>query len=213
MSVFDVALKCLILALGHIPSMGLHPIPRLVLHTLSPVMVIGMYVAGLAIPVWVGESWLWKHMDPIFTVISTILFLVLVIPSFKEMMPYIFAHTPAKFHVESFQNEISETFPDVTCTHIHAYRLWPGNVFEALIHLSFVVDKSNPNWSDEAAARYSEVRQNVASALTRAGAQKVIVEPCFLNATEVGRPWVGCVGAACFQQDRGCCKVDDKLYA
>ncbi|VDM64137.1 unnamed protein product [Angiostrongylus costaricensis] len=180
-SIFDVALKCLVLALGHIPSMGLHPVPRLVLHTLSPTMVIGMYAAGLSIPLSFGESWLWQHVDPVIAVISTILFFFLIIPSFEEMMPYIFAHTPAKFHVESFQNEISAT-----------------------------VDKSKQSWSAEAVLRYSEVRQNVTSVLTRAGAQKVVVEPCFLDATEIGRPWVGCVGATCFRQDRGCCKVDDK---
>ncbi|KAK6056519.1 hypothetical protein COOONC_05975 [Cooperia oncophora] len=123
-----------------------------------------------------GDSWLWEHVDPIVAMprrFMTILFFLLIIPAFQEMMPYIFADTPAKFHVESFQNEISATFPDVTCTHIHAYRLWPGNLFEALIHLNFLVDKSNPSWSGEAATRYSEVRQNVASVLTRAGAQKV----------------------------------------
>ncbi|KJH42180.1 hypothetical protein DICVIV_11835 [Dictyocaulus viviparus] len=191
--------------------MGLHPIPRLILHSLSPLVVIGAYVSGLTIPQWVGESWMWRHADPILAVVLTLLFLLLIIPSFKEMMPYIFAHTPAKFHVESFQNEISETFPDVTCTHIHAYRLWPGNVFEALIHLNFLVDKSKQAWSSDAAIRYTEVRQNVTSVLTRAGAQKVVVEPCFLDATEIGRPWVGCVGVTCFRQDRGCCKVDEKL--
>ncbi|KIH65153.1 hypothetical protein ANCDUO_04527 [Ancylostoma duodenale] len=179
-SIFDVALKCLVLALGHIPSMGLHPIPRLILHTLSPTIVIGMYVAGLAIPAWFGKSWFWQHVDPVVAVITTILFFLLIIPAFKEMMPYIFADTPAKFHVESFQSEISET-----------------------------VDKSKSSWSDEAAARYSEVRQNVTSVLTRAGAQKVVVEPSFLDATEIGRPWVGCVGATCFRQDRGCCKIQD----
>ncbi|ETN69000.1 hypothetical protein NECAME_01110, partial [Necator americanus] len=208
-SIFDVALKCLVLALGHIPSMGLHPIPRLILHTLSPTIVIGMYVAGLAIPPWLGESWFWKHIDPVVAVITTILFFFLIIPAFKEMMPYIFADTPAKFHVESFQNEISTTFPDVTCTHIHAYRLWPGNLFEALIHLSFLVDKSKSGWSEEASTRYSEVSQNVTSVLTRAGAQKVVVEPSFLDATEIGRPWIGCVGTTCFRQNRGCCKMDD----
>ncbi|XGW32838.1 hypothetical protein V3C99_017394 [Haemonchus contortus] len=208
-SIFDVALKCLVLALGHIPSMGLRPIPRLALHTLSPVVVIGMYIAGMAIPPSIGESWLWEHVDPIVAVVMTILFFLLIIPAFYEMMPYIFVDTPAKFHVESFQNEISATFPDVKCTHIHAYRLWPGNLFEALIHLNFLVDKSQPTWSDDAATRYSEVRQNVASVLTRAGAQKVVVEPCFLDATEIGRPWVGCVGATCFRQDRGCCKMDE----
>ncbi|VDM75013.1 unnamed protein product [Strongylus vulgaris] len=248
-SIFDVALKCLVLALGHIPSMGLHPVPRLILHTLSPTIqepskyeqqfancVLGMYVAGLAIPPWLGESWLWKHVDPVLAVTTTILFFLLIIPAFREMMPYIFADTPAKFHVESFQDEISTKFPDVTCTHIHAYRLWPGNQFEALIHLSFLkfcltsiqtsqcqetaafaiiglwqqhVDKSKSGWSDEAAARYSEVSQNVTSVLSRAGAQKVVVEPSFLDATEIGRPWVGCVGATCFRQDRGCCKIQD----
>lgn len=40
-SVFDAALKCLVLALGHIPSMGLRALPRLVLHILSPTVVIG----------------------------------------------------------------------------------------------------------------------------------------------------------------------------
>ncbi|CAJ0608920.1 unnamed protein product [Cylicocyclus nassatus] len=212
-SIFDVALKCLVLALGHIPSMGLHPIPRLILHTLSPTIVIGMYVAGLAIPPWLGESWIWKHVDPMVAVATTILFFLLIIPAFREMMPYIFADTPAKFHVESFQDEISNKFPDVTCTHIHAYRLWPGNQFEALIHLSFLVDKSKSGWSDEAATRYAEVSQNVTSVLTRAGAQKVVVEPSFLDATEIGRPWVGCIGATCFRQDRGCCKIQDNRAA
>ncbi|VDL79723.1 unnamed protein product [Nippostrongylus brasiliensis] len=218
-SVFDVALKCLVLALGHIPSMGLRPLQRLVLHTLSPLVVIAMYVAGLAIPPSIGKTWLWQHVDPVVAVTMTVLFFMLIIPAFKEMMPYIFADTPAKFHVESFQDEISSTFPDVTCTHIHAYRLWPGNLFEALIHLNFLVDKSKPDWSEVAAARYSEVRQNVASVLTRAGAQKIIlitygivlvvVEPCFLDATEIGRPWVGCVGTSCLRQDRGCCKMEN----
>ncbi|VDO31021.1 unnamed protein product [Haemonchus placei] len=171
--------------------------------------VPSMYIAGMAIPPSIGESWLWEHVDPIVAVVMTILFFLLIIPAFYEMMPYIFVDTPAKFHVESFQNEISATFPDVKCTHIHAYRLWPGNLFEALIHLNFLVDKSQPTWSDDAATRYSEVRQNVASVLTRAGAQKVVVEPCFLDATEIGRPWVGCVGATCFRQDRGCCKMDE----
>lgn len=207
-SVFDAALKCLVLALGHIPSMGLRALPRLVLHILSPTVVIGMYVAGLAMPPSLGESWLWKHVDPIVAVVMTVLFFLLIIPAFREMMPYIFADTPAKFHVESFQSEISATFPDVTCTHIHAYRLWPGNLFEALIHLSFLVDKSKLGWSEQAAERYFEVRQNVTSVLTRAGAQKVVVEPSFLDATEIGRPWIGCVGATCFRQDRGCCKMD-----
>uniref|UniRef100_A0A0K0D3K6 Transmembrane protein n=1 Tax=Angiostrongylus cantonensis TaxID=6313 RepID=A0A0K0D3K6_ANGCA len=155
----------------------------------------GMYVAGISIPLSFGQSWLWQHVDPVIAVISTILFFFLIIPScellfpyrpvlksqVEEMMPYIFAHTPAKFHVESFQNEISAT-----------------------------VDKSKQSWSAEAVVRYSEVRQNVTSVLTRAGAQKVVVEPCFLDATEIGRPWVGCVGATCFREDRGCCKVDDK---
>ncbi|RCN34176.1 hypothetical protein ANCCAN_19969 [Ancylostoma caninum] len=142
-SIFDVALKCLVLALGHIPSMGLHPIPRLILHTLSPTIVIGMYVAGLAIPAWFGKSWFWQHVDPVVAVITTILFFLLIIPACGQN-----------------PNQVGQT---------------------KLLHdiLKFV--------------RMSQV----------------VVEPSFLDATEIGRPWVGCVGATCFRQDRGCCKIQD----
>uniref|UniRef100_A0A1I7WWZ9 Cation diffusion facilitator family transporter n=1 Tax=Heterorhabditis bacteriophora TaxID=37862 RepID=A0A1I7WWZ9_HETBA len=248
-SIFDVCLKCLILALGHIPPMGLHPFLRIILHTLSPSTVIGkffhmlkacfhylvityfssaftftimifiillifyecndflgMYTLGLVIPDRIGETWMWKHIDPLVAVIMTMLFFGLIIPAFREMMPYIFADTPEKFQVDTFQDEISTTFTDVTCTHIHAYRLWPGNVFEALIHINIRVDKSQERWSEAAATRYAEIRQNVNSVLTKAGAQKVVVEPRFIDVTETNIPWVGCIAENCFKQERGCCK-------
>lgn len=77
----------------------------------------------------------------------------------------------------------------MTCPHIHAYRLWPGNLFDALLHINIQVGEENtsllknssqvakddPSWSKKAAERYEEVLKNVNSVLKKAGAQKVFV--------------------------------------
>ncbi|CAJ0947284.1 unnamed protein product, partial [Mesorhabditis belari] len=200
-AIVDTVVKSVLVLSSLAPSLGLWRPSQLLLHTLAPLLVIAVSIDSFeTLPVihWFGEK-----LDAVLSLAVVAISIVLIIPAFSELKPYIFVDSPPFFNAKSFQSEINSTFAGINCSHIHVYRLWPDS-FEAIIHLEVTVDRRMKNWGTNARHRYEEVSKYVRSALCKGGAKKVVVEPKFVSEGTAREPWSGCVVSRC-QKDTGCC--------
>ncbi|GMR60283.1 hypothetical protein PMAYCL1PPCAC_30478, partial [Pristionchus mayeri] len=209
--VADVIVKWILLCANRLPPFSLNRPLQVLLHLLVPVAVFTLYGVG-----WhrdKSESTILSLLDPLTTIGLCLISAVMIVPAFREMKPYVFADTPQFFDTDQFTNEISTHFDGIHCTHIHVYRIWPNQNFEALIHINIEVNKSEEKWSEMASSRYSDISKFIRSAMKKGGAEKVVIEPRFIDRSIDNPEWQGCVGAKCYIEDRGCCSMVNHLMS
>ncbi|GMT35318.1 hypothetical protein PFISCL1PPCAC_26615 [Pristionchus fissidentatus] len=203
--VADVIIKWILLCANRLPPFSLNRPLQVFLHMLVPIAVFTLY--GVGFNREMKDFPLLSYLDPVTTIFLCIISAAMIVPAFREMKPYVFADTPLFFDTDKFTNEISTQFEGIQCTHIHVYRIWPNQNFEALIHVNIEVNKSEEKWSEFASKRYSDISKFIRSALMKGGAEKVVIEPRFIDRSIDNPEWQGCVGAKCYVEDRGCCSV------
>ncbi|GMT07905.1 hypothetical protein PENTCL1PPCAC_30079, partial [Pristionchus entomophagus] len=209
--VADVIIKWILLCAGRLPPFSLNRPLQVLLHLLVPIAAFTLYGLG-----WHQEktdSTFLSYLDPLTTIGLCIISAIMIVPAFREMKPYVFADTPQFFDTDQFTTDISTHFDGVQCTHIHVYRIWPNQNFEALIHINIEVNKSEEKWSELAAGRYSDISKFIRSAMKKGGADKVVIEPRFIDRSIDNPEWQGCVGAKCYIEDRGCCSMVNHLLS
>ncbi|CAI4225588.1 unnamed protein product [Auanema sp. JU1783] len=207
-AVCDILIKCMVLVLEFVPDMGLNIGVRFLFHTITPVVVLTFYVMGMTISEDMASSFLWKFADPAATLILTACLIILILPSFKEMMPYIFVGAPSGFDEDKFKVSIMNEFPHIAFTHIHVYRLWPGTQFKAQLHLNIKVEKSTQDWPLKAEKEFNKIRERIQKKLEEKGAKKVFIEPRFVEEHDENK-WVGCVAENCHKTEKGCCDREE----
>lgn len=206
----DVVIKWVLLCAGRLPDFSLNRALQVLLHLLVPIAVVTLYAIGWQFDK--EEYPIITYLDPLTTIALCIISAVMIFPAFCAMKPFVFADTPQCFDIEKFTSEISSHSDGIHCTHIHVYRIWPKESFEALIHINIEVNKSEEKWSDLAAARYSAISKFIRSAMKKGGAEKVVIEPRFIDRSIDNPEWQGCIeGAKCYVEDRGCCSMVNHL--
>lgn len=183
--------------------------PRLCLNLFSRVL---LHFAGTSATLFVALIVYLKHdegiilkADPISTVIISIVLSVITFPAFYRSTPFLIGSTPKDFKIDKFKEEITAMFPSVTCDHIHVYRRWPGNAFDAFLSITYRCSMEESSWSDAVETDIIRIQREIRSVLTKAGAKSVTIQPNIVS-------WGAFFESGnCVQRDcdpKSCCRRD-----
>ena len=74
------------------------------------------------------------------------------------------------------------------------------------MHVKIAIDQTNAEWMREAEITVQQIQREIRSILTRAGAQRVTIEPKICALTEnFATTWKSCTTKVCEESDRTCC--------
>uniref|UniRef100_A0A914ZDW4 Uncharacterized protein n=1 Tax=Parascaris univalens TaxID=6257 RepID=A0A914ZDW4_PARUN len=117
-------------------------------------------------------------------------------------MPPIFGDIPSNFRLEEFKAEINAKFCSAYCQHIHVYRRWPMDSFDAFLSVAYRCSTAEPNWEQKAQANIVRIQNEIRSVLVKAGARRVTVEPLITQETP-STHWQQCINDHC--RMKSCC--------
>jgi hypothetical protein len=198
----DVILKTLFLASGIFPTLGLNWMRRIILHFLASICLLSLAAVDAKMST-ISNNYL-STLDPYLGIFISLVLTLIALPSAFELLPYLCANIPDSFKVNDFVKEMETKFPNTRCAHIHVFRQWPQNNFEVIMHVKIAVDQNKPQWQQEAETTVQQIQREIRSILTRAGAQRVTIEPKICALTEnFGQVWTSCLTKNC--HDKTCC--------
>uniref|UniRef100_A0AC34F4U5 Uncharacterized protein n=1 Tax=Panagrolaimus sp. ES5 TaxID=591445 RepID=A0AC34F4U5_9BILA len=200
----DVILKTLFLATGIFPTLGLNWMRRIILHFLASICLLSLAAVDAKMSKMPNDYL--STLDPYLGIFLSIVLTIIALPSALSLLPYLCANIPDSFKVNDFVKEMETKFPNTRCAHIHVFRQWPENNFEVIMHVLIAVDQNSPEWIQEAETTVQQIQREIRSILTRAGAQRVTIQPKICAITEnFGDTWTSCTTKVCHDNDKTCC--------
>jgi hypothetical protein len=198
----DVILKTLFLATGIFPTLGLNWMRRIMLHFLASICLLSLAAVDAKMS---NDDYL-STLDPYLGIFLSIVLTLITLPSAFSLLPYLCANIPNSFKVNDFVKEMETKFPNTRCAHIHVFQQWPENSFEVIMHVIIAVDQNSPQWIQEAEITVHQIQREIRSILTRAGAQRVTIQPKICAITEnFGNALSSCLTKACHDNEKTCC--------
>uniref|UniRef100_A0A914DU32 Uncharacterized protein n=1 Tax=Acrobeloides nanus TaxID=290746 RepID=A0A914DU32_9BILA len=141
-------------------------------------------------------------IDPYLTLFIAFTLSLIMIPTASNYMPYIFGDTPKDFDIDQFKEDIAKKYENVRCLHIHVFRKWLDR-FDIFMHISIRNDMNHEKWMEAMQAELQKIQQEIRSVLKKAGAEKVTIQPHFLQSN---LNWSTCINKECELKQLSCCK-------
>lgn len=199
LTLLDIIIKAIFMCFGVLPRLYLGILSRLLLHFGATFATLFVTLLGYV----KHDEGIILMADPIFTVITSTVLSVIAFPAFCRSTPFLFGDIPTDFKVDEFKTEVNAKFSNASCDHIHVYRRWPGNAFDAFLSIVYRCSMKEPNWEKKAQTDIVQIQKEIRSVLSRAGAKRVTIQP---NVIDIESPccWDACIENNC--QRKSCCR-------
>lgn len=130
-------------------------------------------VIGTALFIWLTDySWRF-YMDPLISLIITMIILASAIPLCKAASRILLQAVPAGISVDDIQADIEDLPGIVSCHHVHVWQLSDTKLVGSL-HVQVEFD-----FKGEGSARYMELAQNIRRCLHEYGIHSSTIQPEF----------------------------------
>ncbi|VDM24397.1 unnamed protein product [Toxocara canis] len=198
MTLLDILIKLVLMCAQMMPNIYVGHVSNILLHFSSTSATL-----AVAILDYFGhEDGLILKADPMFTLITSAILAMIALPAFFRSVPLLCGDVPSNFKVDEFKAEINAKFCSTYCQHIHVYRRWPTDSFDAFLSVVHRCSTSEPNWEECAQRNIIKIQNEIRSVLTKAGAREVTVEPLIVEETS-SASWYRCVNQSC--RNKSCC--------
>jgi len=173
----DLAVKFVLFIQGSLPPLYLNGFLQIVLHFGAGLTTLSVGIVQLYAP----KSTLVVYGDPILALVISILATVLIIKAFKANIPYLLLAVPDGFQMETFKDDLTKTFPNVKCEHLHVYKTNHGQ-FDISMNVTH-------HRQQDGIKEIQAVQRQIRSVLARAGAHRITVQ----NHFEQSAKWKRCI--------------------
>uniref|UniRef100_A0A7E4W845 ZT_dimer domain-containing protein n=1 Tax=Panagrellus redivivus TaxID=6233 RepID=A0A7E4W845_PANRE len=207
-TLFDVAIKTAFLTFGVFPTLGLTWPRRAVLHYLASFTALALAALDYFYKNPSGVSYL-ARFDPYCCGIICILLSCITIPIMIKIIPYLLGDIPVSFNVSEFTKTVQAKFPNVSCRHIHAFRQWPNDNFEVIMHVEVSVDQTNADWRTHTQTLIQQMQSELKGILVKA--HRITIEPIITNSNASRIDWSPCKERLCETKNMTCCEPHKHL--
>uniref|UniRef100_A0A914DSE2 Uncharacterized protein n=1 Tax=Acrobeloides nanus TaxID=290746 RepID=A0A914DSE2_9BILA len=198
--ILDILIKSLLLITKQVDDLFLKFYQQIILHFLTSTIFLIVTVLNF---IFSEENNHYMTMiDPYLTLFIAITLSLIMIPTASHYMPYIFGDTPKDFDIDQFKEDIAKKYENVRCLHIHVFRKWLDR-FDIFMHISIRNDMNHEKWMEAMQAELQKIQQEIRSVLKKAGAEKVTIQPHFLQSN---LNWSTCINKECELKQLSCCK-------
>nr|XP_018908053.1 PREDICTED: zinc transporter 1 isoform X1 [Bemisia tabaci] len=170
--------------------------------------IIGcVFVMICAVTVYFSDPKTAKYIDPIFSIISAVLLLILSYPYMKESCLILLQTIPDHINIDSLCTQLHKAFPDILNVHdLHVWQLTANKTFSTA-HMIF-----------DSPVVYSRIKKELMEFFHEQGVTQVTIQPEFfkdINSIDLisgfgaGQCLVQCNDEECYK--RACCLMDDEL--
>ncbi|CAB3401081.1 unnamed protein product [Caenorhabditis bovis] len=178
---------------------------------LPSISIIAIFVFEKLCDHDVLDLWVSHHLDPLIAVVLTLISYSIIIPSLICLKPYLLADNPplTQFDISAIESTLKQELPSlVNFSHVHASLEWPKS-FKVTMKAQLKISKTDPTWVSKAADSFKACKERVHDLVKKAGANKVVVEPIFVDPEEDldERNQTICIDRRCHANDVGCCTV------
>ncbi|VDN03633.1 unnamed protein product [Thelazia callipaeda] len=91
-------------------------------------------------------------------------------------MPILFADIPKGLNIEEFKKNLAALFSLISCSHMHAYQVWPGNSFDVFLNLSYRRMLNSDEALQQAQGDFAHIQKQTCQLLKAIGANNVTVQ-------------------------------------
>uniref|UniRef100_A0A0M3HYQ9 RGS domain-containing protein n=1 Tax=Ascaris lumbricoides TaxID=6252 RepID=A0A0M3HYQ9_ASCLU len=198
LTVVDVLIKLVLMCARIMPRIHIGFLSHILLHFSSTVATLLVAVLDY----FMHDEGIILKADPAFTLVTSAMLAIIALPAFFRTMPPIFGDIPSNFRLDEFKAEINAKFCSAYCQHIHVYRRWPMDSFDAFLSVVYRCSTAEPNWEQKAQANVVRIQNEIRSVLMKAGARRVTVEPLITQETP-STHWTQCINDRC--RMKSCC--------
>ncbi|KAL3095925.1 hypothetical protein niasHS_005684 [Heterodera schachtii] len=184
----NMLVKSPLIFLSH--KMSVPDIPtsrRYFLHFGAPLATVALALANNYFSPETGE--VISCLDRYLGAGMCVLLSAVVLPIFKQNMPFLLCEVPKGAKETQLKAEIEQKFPNLRLVHLHIYSKWPGHNFDVFLHVSLV--NSVPSLHGESMAPPSTNEQSLRQLmhslqllLRGKGARRVTIQPWLAVAGE-----------------------------
>lgn len=153
-------------------------------------------------------EWLDHHLEPVVAIVLTLVCISIAIYSLSRKKQFLLAEGPKNFIIDDISDAVKAKNASLDkVDHVHASCVWPDG-FTVSLKAYVMVRKSNENWVSQAAEDFTIIKSLLHSEIKAKGAQDVIIEPVFVDQTEMS-PFADsiCISPSCHNEDVGCCTI------
>ncbi|TMS36767.1 hypothetical protein L596_003853 [Steinernema carpocapsae] len=203
-TIIDITVKTVLLCAGEFPQMFSRLFRKFFLHYTATLATLTLCILNQKLSKENNEYL--AAIDPYVAIAVSIILSGIVIPQLLHLIPFLFCNLPNEFNVPNFKKDVENKFDNATVLHVHVYRKWSKDSFDAIIHIGLSYDQTSEYWIDAAQKDIRRINGEIRSALVKAGAGEVTIEPHIRSLTDGLRSgWNSCITSGCEHANRTCC--------